>query len=545
MAHKERRSRHHRHRHVDDRSEDEGFDNPQYQGDYYRPSYIVHYGDRPGHNPYKPGMAYRNEYRDPMNYRDGESTDSLSSSLRTWNKKSNLPKILIVTAIVVVIAVAVITGVIIYLGDTPGPEKKTPVEFKMSMRAPSAVWNPNLLNPNSNEFNAMSNDFKSMMDDAQKSGALRDVYDSTVVNGFMQGSVIVNFVIKCSDNKIPGQVSTAGQDNTLTTGIVKSGVKTSLENLKAGSSSSQYSLLQKLDTATLLADGETTVRPTTTTPTTTTTTPTTTPTTPPTTTTPPATTTTPPATTTTPPATTTPTPTTTPTTPTPTTTTPTTTTTTPATTTTTPTTTTTTPATTTTTPATTTTTPTTTTNNPTTTPTTTTTTQTTTTPTTTPPPPPPILEFKGNVKANNTKWDDNLSNENTTQYQDMAANFTQMMDDIYTNGSLSEYYNGTVIQGFTQGSVVINYFLIFINPETMASEPSTGGADNSSSANTTTGANPAAHVVIDVVVVVNVFVEAVQDLGDTHAYGGLSVSIDVTNLTMEGMSSSWPIVDEA
>ncbi|KAL3892089.1 hypothetical protein ACJMK2_004326, partial [Sinanodonta woodiana] len=69
-----------------------------------------------------------------------------------------------------------------------------------------------------------------------------------------------------------------------------------------------------------------------------------------------------------------------------------------------------------------------------------------------------VKAFQGEVSLAKN-WDAGLNDSNSTLYKDQAYNFTSAMDAIYLNNS---QYNGTVVEGFRNGSIVVEYKIYFI-----------------------------------------------------------------------------------
>ncbi|KAL5015280.1 hypothetical protein ScPMuIL_009550 [Solemya velum] len=78
---------------------------------------------------------------------------------------------------------------------------------------------------------------------------------------------------------------------------------------------------------------------------------------------------------------------------------------------------------------------------------------------TTPKPKPPV-EFKASVKLDET-WKPELNDQNSVVYQTKKQDFETEMDNYYMNSQLSDRYIGTVVKGFSEGSIQVDYEVKF------------------------------------------------------------------------------------
>ncbi|KAK3586774.1 hypothetical protein CHS0354_016949 [Potamilus streckersoni] len=69
-----------------------------------------------------------------------------------------------------------------------------------------------------------------------------------------------------------------------------------------------------------------------------------------------------------------------------------------------------------------------------------------------------VKAFQGEVSLAKD-WNVGLSDSNSTLYKEQAKNFTSAMDAIYET---NPQYNGTVVQGFRNGSIVVEYKIYFM-----------------------------------------------------------------------------------
>ncbi|XP_030839157.1 hyalin isoform X4 [Strongylocentrotus purpuratus] len=76
------------------------------------------------------------------------------------------------------------------------------------------------------------------------------------------------------------------------------------------------------------------------------------------------------------------------------------------------------------------------------------------------------VELDATVKLSNRAFVPAYNNDLSPQYQELSQTFTNTMDAVFLNSDLSDIYNGTVVNGFTQGSVIVNFTINLIRAPT-------------------------------------------------------------------------------
>nr|XP_054749016.1 serine-rich adhesin for platelets-like [Lytechinus pictus] len=103
------------------------------------------------------------------------------------------------------------------------------------------------------------------------------------------------------------------------------------------------------------------------------------------------------------------------------------------------------------------------------------------------------VELGATVSLSNRAFIPAYNNDLSPQYQELSLNFTNTMDAVFYNSDLREIYNGSTVNGFSPGSVIVNFTINLIQAPTAptrdpsltgstAQPPGDGGIDDQISA---------------------------------------------------------------
>ncbi|XP_030839163.1 hyalin isoform X2 [Strongylocentrotus purpuratus] len=139
------------------------------------------------------------------------------------------------------------------------------------------------------------------------------------------------------------------------------------------------------------------------------------------------------------------------------------------------------------------------------------------------------VELDATVKLSNRAFVPAYNNELSPQYQELSQTFTNTMDAVFLNSDLSDIYNGTVVNGFTQGSVIVNFTINLIRAPTA---PTVTGSTTMSSGvgsiddqiNSVRG---------QVEVSIKEIIQIADDNGDLTTLGVDSTTLSVTDVSVD------------
>eukprot|EP00057_Strongylocentrotus_purpuratus_P026271 XP_011680745.1 PREDICTED: hyalin-like [Strongylocentrotus purpuratus] len=139
------------------------------------------------------------------------------------------------------------------------------------------------------------------------------------------------------------------------------------------------------------------------------------------------------------------------------------------------------------------------------------------------------VELDATVKLSNRAFVPAYNNDLSPQYQELSQTFTNTMDAVFLNSDLSDIYNGTVVNGFTQGSVIVNFTINLIRAPTA---PTVTGSTTLSSGvgsiddqiNSVRG---------QVEVSVKEIIQIADDNGDLTTLGVDSTTLSVTDVSVD------------
>ncbi|XP_041480035.1 uncharacterized protein LOC121427594 isoform X5 [Lytechinus variegatus] len=141
------------------------------------------------------------------------------------------------------------------------------------------------------------------------------------------------------------------------------------------------------------------------------------------------------------------------------------------------------------------------------------------------------VELDATVSLSNRAFIPAYNNDLSPQYQELSLNFTNTMDAVFYNSDLRGIYNGTTVNGFSAGSVVVNFTINLIQAPTVptqdpsgstAQPPGDGGIDDQISA-----------VRGQVEVSIKEVIQIAENNGELTTLGVDSTSLAVTKVSVD------------
>eukprot|EP00057_Strongylocentrotus_purpuratus_P033250 XP_790721.3 PREDICTED: uncharacterized protein LOC585818 isoform X2 [Strongylocentrotus purpuratus] len=74
------------------------------------------------------------------------------------------------------------------------------------------------------------------------------------------------------------------------------------------------------------------------------------------------------------------------------------------------------------------------------------------------------VNLDATVRLSNRAFIPQYNNDLSPQYKSLADNFTNSMDDVFYGSDLGDVYNGTHVNGFSSGSVIVDFVIRLLSP---------------------------------------------------------------------------------
>ncbi|XP_072175569.1 uncharacterized protein [Diadema setosum] len=140
------------------------------------------------------------------------------------------------------------------------------------------------------------------------------------------------------------------------------------------------------------------------------------------------------------------------------------------------------------------------------------------------------VELDAVVRLSNRAFIPAYNNDLSPQYMELSQNFTNTMDAVFYNSDLRDVYNGTLVNGFRAGSVIVNFTIKLISVPTPPT-PSPGATE----AMTTVGsaADRIRQVQGQVEIAIKDIIRVADDNGDLDDLGMESTTLEVTDVGVD------------
>ncbi|XP_041470550.1 uncharacterized protein LOC121420084 [Lytechinus variegatus] len=74
------------------------------------------------------------------------------------------------------------------------------------------------------------------------------------------------------------------------------------------------------------------------------------------------------------------------------------------------------------------------------------------------------VNLDATVRLSNRAFIPQYNNDLSPQYRSLADNFTNTMDDVFYGSDLGDVYNGTQVNGFSPGSIIVDFVIMLLSP---------------------------------------------------------------------------------